>query len=82
MLSFARKLNAAPGHIRQEDVGQLQSAGFTEQNIFDVVAIVAHFNFMNRIADGLGVEPEPEAEESYRRHLNEVMAAQREEALK
>ena len=54
------------------DIDLLRNTGFTDQNIFDVVVIVAYFNFMNRIADGLGVVPEPEKQESYERHLWEV----------
>ena len=77
LLNFARKLNQALGDICKEDVDHLRAAGLADQNIFDVVVLVAYFNFMNRIADGFGVEPEPEKEESYRRHLREVMTAQR-----
>ena len=76
LLNFARKLNGAPGDIKKEDVDQLRDAGLTDENIFDAVVLVAYFNFMNRIADGLGVQPEPEKEESYQRHLREVIAAQ------
>lgn len=77
MLRFARKLNDTPSEVSVVDVEGLRSAAFTDQNIFDVVVIVAYFNFMNRIADGLGVVPEPEKQESYERHLREVMNSQR-----
>jgi len=77
LLKFARKLNRTPGSIRKDDIGDLQAAGFSDRNIFDAVVLVAYFNFMNRIADGFGVEPEPEKEESFRRHLHAVIAAPR-----
>ena len=77
LLGFARKLNDAPSEISAADVQGLRSAGFPDQNIFDVVVLVAYFNFMNRIADGLGVVPESEKQESYERHLREVMDSQR-----
>ncbi len=75
LLGFARKLNDTPGDVVAEDIDSLRAAGFTDQNIFDTVAIVAYFNFMNRIADGLGVVPESWKQESYERHLKEVTAA-------
>ena len=73
LLDFARKLNDNPGDVRQPHIDQLRSAGLSDQNIFDVVVLVAYFNFMNRIADGLGVEPEPEKQKSYESHLAEVL---------
>ncbi len=75
LLGFARKLNNTPGEVAAEDIGSLRTAGFTDQNIFDTVAIVAYFNFMNRISDGTGVVPESWQQESYERHLKEVTAA-------
>ena len=74
LLHFARNLNDAPNEMSLADVEGLRSAGFTDQNIFDVVVIVAYFNFMNRIADGLGIVPEPEKVESHERHMREVLA--------
>ncbi|HJZ13748.1 MAG TPA: hypothetical protein VJ521_16460 [Acidobacteriota bacterium] len=77
LLNFARKLNVTPGDVRQTDIDQLRSAGFSDENIFDAVVLVAYFNFMNRIADGLGVEPEPEKQKSYETHMAEVLNRQR-----
>lgn len=75
LLSFARALNATPAEISAGDIERLRAVGFTDENIFDVVMIVAFFNFINRVADGIGVAPEPEAQESCERHLQEVLAA-------
>lgn len=77
LLQFARKLNDTPSEISQADIDGLRSAGFTDPNIFNVVVIVAYFNFMNRIADGLGVVPEAEKLESHERHMREVMGRRR-----
>ena len=74
LLNFARKLNNTPGEMGSEDVDRLRAAGFTDRNIFDVVVIVAYFNFMNRISDGFGVVPESWKVESYERHMREVVA--------
>ena len=77
LLRFARKLNDTPSEMSAADIEGLRSAGFTDQNVFDVVVIVAYFNFMNRIADGLGVVPEPEKLESHERYMREVLATHR-----
>jgi len=75
LLDFARKLNDAPDAVSFEDINRLRVAGFTDQNIFDTVMVVAYFNFINRVADGLGVPLEPETQQSYERHRDDVMAA-------
>ena len=77
LLQFARRLNHTPDKIQAKDIDGLRGLGFTDQNVFDAVVLVAYFNFMNRIADGFGVEPEPDKDESYRRHLREVVAVHR-----
>ena len=75
LLNFARKLNAKPEEVRSEDIELLRAASFTDRNIFDIVVIVAYFNFMNRIADGFGVVPESWKTESQERHTREILAA-------
>lgn len=58
MLDYAVKLTEAPATINRGDVDQLRSAGFDDRAIHDICAITAYFAFVNRIADGLGVEME------------------------
>ncbi len=57
-LDYAAKLTKAPGDITQKDVKTLKSHGFNDRAIHDVCAVTAYFAFVNRIADGLGVELE------------------------
>jgi uncharacterized peroxidase-related enzyme len=59
MLAFARKLNFHPPRVTAEDVQRLRDAGFDDRAVLDIVLVVSLFNFMNRLADGLGVEAEP-----------------------
>ena len=40
------------------DVAQLHSAGFNDAQITIAVQVIAYFNYINRIADGLGVDLE------------------------
>jgi alkylhydroperoxidase family enzyme len=48
--------------VTADDVARLRAAGFDDRAIHDACAIVAYFAFVNRIADGLGVELEGSSE--------------------
>ena len=58
MLEYAEKLTRTPGAMAAADVAVLRAAGFDDRAIHDACTIVAYFAFVNRIADGLGVELE------------------------
>lgn len=51
----AVKLTTAPGAMTESDLGELRLAGLSDRDILDLSLIVAYFNFVNRIALGLGV---------------------------
>ena len=42
----------------QADVQKLKEAGFEDVDILDINQITGYFAFVNRLADGLGVELE------------------------
>lgn len=58
ILDYAKKLTLEPASISAADVNELRSHGFDDLAIHDICAITAYFNFVNRMADGLGVELE------------------------
>jgi len=58
ILDYATKLTAAPTEMAATDVQALRDVGLDDRGIHDVCAITAYFNFVNRMADGLGVELE------------------------
>lgn len=60
MLSYVAKLTTAPATITPEDITTLHKAGFDNQGIHDMVQVCAYFNYVNRLADGLGIELETE----------------------
>lgn len=41
------------------DMEALRRHGFADRAVHDIVQITAYFNYMNRVADGLGVDLEP-----------------------
>lgn len=58
MLDYAVKLTKTPSEIVRRDVEGLREVGFDDRAIHDICAITAYYAFVNRIADGLGVELE------------------------
>jgi len=56
MIDFALKLTREPAKVKREDIEFLQQYGFSEEQVVDIVLITCTFNFMDRLADGLGVE--------------------------
>jgi len=58
MLDYAAKLTRTPERMSAADVERLRRVGFHDRAIHDICAITAYFAFVNRIADGLGVELE------------------------
>ena len=58
MLGYAVKLTRVPGQMIERDVTLLRAHGFDDRGIHDICCIAAYFAFVNRIADGLGVELE------------------------
>jgi uncharacterized peroxidase-related enzyme len=62
MLDFAVKLTLTPARMIEQDVKDLRERGFDDGAIHDIVQITALFNYFDRLADGLGIEPEPEWE--------------------
>jgi uncharacterized peroxidase-related enzyme len=60
LLEFAVKLTLDPKGMRAKDIERVREAGFTDADVVDAVQLTAYFNYVNRVLDGLGAEPEPE----------------------
>lgn len=58
LLEFAEKLTREPSSCREHDMNLLRQAGWSDRAILDTTLVISYFNFVNRIADGLGVELE------------------------
>ncbi len=58
MLDYAVKLTESPTRMEAADLKPLREAGLDDKAILDINQIVAYFAYVNRVADGLGVELE------------------------
>ena len=55
MLAYVDKLTRSCASVGREDVDALRAAGFDDQGILQINLIASFFNYINRVADGLGV---------------------------
>lgn len=58
LCEFATKLTHDQQNMSPSDLEGLRSEGLDDRGIHDATQVVAYFNYITRIADALGVEPE------------------------
>lgn len=58
LCEFAAKLTHEQQQLSPADLDRLRANGFEDQAIHDAVQVIAYFNYITRVADALGVEPE------------------------
>ena len=58
LLDYSSKLTLTPGEMVESDIEKLRAEGFSDRAILDAAQIVAYYAYVNRIADGLGVQLE------------------------
>lgn len=58
MLAYVEKLTLRPWAMVEEDVIALRQKGFSDAAILDINQVTAYYAYVNRLADGLGVELE------------------------
>ena len=55
LCEYAEKLTRSPASVDAGDIADLRAAGFDDEGISSATQVVAYFNYINRIAEGLGV---------------------------
>jgi alkylhydroperoxidase family enzyme len=55
MLDFAVRLTTEAYQTTPEDLERLRAAGFNDVGILQITLIASWFNYINRVADALGV---------------------------
>jgi uncharacterized peroxidase-related enzyme len=59
LLEHVRQITQAPGDTTDASAKAVYEAGWSEDALYDAVAVAALYAYMNRILDGAGIEPKP-----------------------
>jgi uncharacterized peroxidase-related enzyme len=60
LCDYAVKLTHLPSAVGATDVDELRAHGWDDAAIHDAIQVIAYFNYINRVADGVGIGPEPD----------------------
>lgn len=60
MLAYVSKLNRTPAAMVEGDVQALRAQGFSDTDVLHIAEVTGYYAYVNRIADGLGVQVEGE----------------------
>ncbi len=60
LCAYAEKLTRTPAAMSEVDLQVLREAGFDDVALHDAVQVISYFNYINRIADAVHVDLEPE----------------------
>ena len=60
LCDYAVKLTREPAAVGAADADELRAHGWSDRAIHDAIQVIAFFNYINRIADAVGIEDEPE----------------------
>lgn len=66
ILNYAEKLTLTPAMVNEFDVQNLRIHNLTDEDVLNINLVVSYFNFVNRIANGLGVEFSEEEVKGYK----------------
>jgi uncharacterized peroxidase-related enzyme len=70
LCKFAEFVTRTPAAVRSQDLETLRLHGLKDRDILDAVEVIGYFNYINRVADALGIDPEPEMQEAFARWRN------------
>ena len=65
MVDYVVKLTKDATKVWKDDIERLRSVGFEDRGILQITLIAAWFNYINRVADALGVGRESSYSEDY-----------------
>ena len=58
LCAYAVKLTLHQHDCTPSDLDELRAHGFDDRAILDAVQVIGYFNYITKVADGLGIEPE------------------------
>jgi uncharacterized peroxidase-related enzyme len=60
LCGFAVKLTHAAAQVEQADIDALRAQGLSDTDVSDAIQVIGYFNYITRVADGIGIDDEPE----------------------
>ena len=60
LCDFAVKLTHLAAEVGEQDIDRLRAQGLSDADVSDAIQVVGYFNYVTRVADGVGIENEPE----------------------
>ena len=60
LCDFAVKVTHLAAEVDERDIDGLRAKGLDDMTISDAIQVVSYFNYITRVADGVGIEDEPE----------------------
>ena len=60
LCDFAVKLTTLAAETDQADIDALRAQGLSDTDISDAIQVIGYFNYITRVADGVGIDDEPE----------------------
>jgi len=60
LCDFAVALTHQPAAVDELRIERLRAEGWSDSAIHDAIQVIAYFNYVNRVADAVGIESEPE----------------------
>jgi uncharacterized peroxidase-related enzyme len=66
LIDYALKLSLQPGAVARSDLENLRRVGISDSEILDLVLLTAYVSYVNRVAQGLGVEHDEQEARGYK----------------
>ena len=60
LCDFAVKLTHLASEVDESDVDALRAQGLSDRDVSDAIQVIGYFNYVTRVADGVGIDDEPE----------------------
>jgi uncharacterized peroxidase-related enzyme len=66
IVAYAARLTNTPAEIQAADIDRLRAVGLTDLDILDLNSVVAYYNYVDRVAIGLGLRSDLAADDEWR----------------
>jgi uncharacterized peroxidase-related enzyme len=60
LCDFAVKLTHLAAEVDESDIDALRAVGLSDRDVSDAIQVIGYFNYVTRVADGVGIDDEPE----------------------